>query len=88
MNKWKVRRLSITFRKEAGSIIATKADIHAASQFLRHADIQVTSMHYADHKERVSVEIGEFLEPENVAPISEAAERAKEAICSPLRDAV
>ena len=26
-----------TLRKEAGSIIATKAGIHAASQFLRHA---------------------------------------------------
>jgi integrase len=30
-----------TLRKEAGSIL-TKAGIHAASQFLRHADIQVT----------------------------------------------
>ena len=47
-----------TLRKEAGSIVATKAGIHAASQFLRHADIQVTSMHYADHKERVPVDIG------------------------------
>ena len=47
-----------TLRKEAGSIIATKAGIHAASRFLRHADIQITSMHYADHKERVSVDMG------------------------------
>jgi hypothetical protein len=46
-----------TFRKEAGSIIATKAGIHAASRFLRHSDIQVTSMHYADYKERVTVDM-------------------------------
>ena len=59
-----------TLRKEAGSIIATKAGIQAASQFLRHADIQVTSMHYADHKERVTVEIGSFLQPENVTSIN------------------
>ena len=50
-----------TLRKEAGSIIATKAGIHAASQFLRHADIQVTAMHYADHKERVTVDMGALL---------------------------
>ena len=55
-----------TLRKEAGSIIATKAGIHAASQFLRHADIQVTAMHYADHKERVTVDLGAWLRPENV----------------------
>ena len=62
-----------TLRKEAGSIIATKAGIQAASQFLRHADIQVTSMHYADHKERVVVEIGALLEPENVTAILQHA---------------
>jgi integrase len=54
-----------TLRKEAGSIIATKSGIHAASRFLRHADIQVTAMHYADHKERVTVGIGNFLKLEN-----------------------
>ena len=61
-----------TLRKEAGSIIATKAGIHAASQFLRHADIQVTAMHYADHKERVTVDLGAWLKPENVIPMSDA----------------
>jgi integrase len=55
-----------TLRKEAGSLIATNSGIHAASRFLRHSDIQVTAMHYADHKERVTVDIGAFLEPENV----------------------
>ena len=59
-----------TLRKEAGSIIATKAGIHAASRFLRHADIQVTSMHYADHKERVTVDIGGLLAPTNVVGLA------------------
>ena len=68
-----------TLRKEAGSIIATKAGIHAASQFLRHADIQVTAMHYANHKERVTVEIGSFLPPENVRRINSENEEHKRA---------
>jgi integrase len=59
-----------TLRKESGSIIATKAGIQAASQFLRHADIQVTSMHYADHKERVVVEIGALLNSQTIAPLT------------------
>jgi integrase len=55
-----------TLRKEAGSMISTKSGIHAASRFLRHSDIQVTAMHYADHKDRVTVDIGGMLQPENV----------------------
>jgi integrase len=58
-----------TLRKEAGSIIATQSGIHAASRFLRHADIQVTALHYADHKERVTVGIGALLKPENLTQI-------------------
>jgi integrase len=59
-----------TLRKEAGSMISTKSGIHAASRFLRHADIQVTAMHYTDHKERVAVDIGGMLQPENVTVIT------------------
>jgi hypothetical protein len=55
-----------TLRKEAGAMVATRQGIYAASRFLRHADIQVTAMHYADHKERVTVDMGALLEPENV----------------------
>jgi integrase len=66
-----------TLRKEAGSIVATKAGIHAASRFLRHADIQITSMHYADYKERVTVDIGALLRPENVTSISEDEKRER-----------
>jgi integrase len=50
-----------TLRKEAGSLIATNSGIYAASRFLRHADIQITAMHYADQKDRVSVGIGRWL---------------------------
>lgn len=53
-------------------MITTKSGIHAASRFLRHADIQVTAMHYADHKERVMVDIGGMLQPENVSLITPA----------------
>ena len=77
-----------TLRKEAGAMGETRQGMDAASRFLRHSDIQVTAMHYADHKERVVVDISALLEPENVTPISEAAEGAKEAICPPLRDVV
>jgi integrase len=66
-----------TLRKEAGSIIATRAGIYAASRFLRHADIQVTAMHYADHKERVTVDIGAMLAPTNVTSLPFAPPIAK-----------
>ena len=62
-----------TLRKEAGSLVATEAGIHAASRFLRHADIQITSACYADHKERVVVRIGALLGSENVVGMSPRA---------------
>ena len=62
-----------TLRKEAGSLVATEAGIHAASRFLRHADIQVTAAFYADHKERVAVRIGALLEPQNIIALPNAA---------------
>jgi integrase len=62
-----------TLRKEAGSLVATEAGIHAASRFLRHADIQITAAYYADHKDRVPVRIGSLLEPQNVIALPKAA---------------
>lgn len=44
-----------TLRKEAGALINAIAGIHAASRFLRHADLAVTSGHYADNRIRVVV---------------------------------
>ena len=72
-----------TLRKEAGSLISTKSGIHAASRFLRHADIQVTAMHYADHKERVTVDIGGMLRPENTNILSISETVADRSVHSP-----
>jgi integrase len=50
-----------TLRKEFGSIIAEKADIHTASRQLRHSTITTTAAYYADHRKRETVGIGEML---------------------------
>jgi integrase len=59
-----------TLRKEAGSLIATRKGIFAASRFLRHSDIKVTASYYADIKERVSIDLGELLPPASVLPFT------------------
>jgi integrase len=69
------RRAIHELRKEAGSIVATQSGIHAASRFLRHADIAITAAHYADHKERITVPLGALLKPDNVADMPQATER-------------
>lgn len=68
------RRALHTLRKEAGAIIATKSGIYSASRFLRHSDIKTTAQHYADNKERVSIDLGALLPPENVIPMPEQVE--------------
>ena len=62
------RRALHTLRKEAGSIIATKSGIYAAARFLRHSDIKVTAQHYADHKDRVSIDLGALMPAEDIIP--------------------
>lgn len=52
-----------TMRKEIGSIIATREGIFAASRFLRHSDIRITSRLYADSKVLVSSGLGALLAP-------------------------
>jgi integrase len=52
-----------TMRKEIGSIIATREGIFAASRFLRHSDIRITSRLYADTKTLVSSGLGALLAP-------------------------
>ncbi|MFT5465755.1 MAG: integrase [Verrucomicrobiales bacterium] len=42
-----------TLRKEVGSIIASEQGIFAASRYLRHSDIRITSAIYADKKQAV-----------------------------------
>lgn len=58
-------------RKEAGSLIASRDGILAASRFLRHADIQVTAAHYADIKQRVTVDVGALLPPASTIPFAD-----------------
>jgi integrase len=62
-------------RKEFGSLINAKAGIHASSRALRHANVTVTDMYYADSRARVTVGLGQLLEPDNlkVTPITAAA---------------
>lgn len=43
-----------TMRKEIGSIIANEHGIFAASRYLRHSDIRITSLIYADKKKIVT----------------------------------
>ncbi|NDV61653.1 tyrosine-type recombinase/integrase [Puniceicoccales bacterium CK1056] len=51
-------------RKESGSLISSNFGIEAARRHLGHADIAVTSAHYSDKKNKVTVDIP-------TAPISE-----------------
>lgn len=44
-------------RKEVGSIIASEEGIFAASRYLRHSDIRITSAIYADQKKRITPSI-------------------------------
>ena len=49
-------------RKEFGSVIADEHGIYAASRALRHADIGITTRHYADTKRRVPSGFGHRFE--------------------------
>lgn len=63
-----------TLRKEAGSIIATRDGIFAASTFLRHADIAVTARYYADKKTTTTIDMAMLLaqpETENACKVVE-----------------
>jgi integrase len=63
-----------TLRKEAGAMVASRDGIYAASRFLRHADIAVTSAHYADTKTRVMIPLGGLLPAENIEPFPSGKE--------------
>lgn len=71
------RRALHTLRKEAGAIIATKSGIYSASKFLRHSDIKTTAQHYADNKERVSIDLGALLPAEDVIPFPSGQSKTK-----------
>jgi len=48
-------------RKEIGSIIASEEGIFAASRYLRHSDIRITSAIYADQKKTIVPSVGKGL---------------------------
>jgi integrase len=50
-----------TLRKEFGSVVNRRHGIHAASLALRHANIAVTTRHYADSRPRVTPGFGGLL---------------------------
>ena len=64
LNKWlqgngvEDRKPLHALRKEAGSLVNNIHGLYAASRFLRHADIQVTSAHYIDTKEIITSGLG------------------------------
>ena len=66
-----IRKPIHELRKELGALITSKHGIYAASHTLRHSTVATTAAYYADKKERTTVDIGGWLEPENVTPITE-----------------
>lgn len=74
-------------RKEIGSVIATRDGIFAASRYLRHSDIRITSRLYADLKKPVSAGLGAFLKP-TPANIIEADFNAAQGAGSAKEEAV
>jgi integrase len=65
-----------TMRKEFGSMICQQAGLYAASRALRHADVGITAKHYLDQKERVSVDVGGMLRPENVTELKSTSKKS------------
>ena len=73
-----IRKPIHELRKELGALITTKHGIYAASHTLRHSTVATTAAYYADKKERTTVDIGGWLEPENVISIpDETAPQAR-----------
>jgi integrase len=64
-------------RKELGALITQEHGIYAASRTLRHSNVATTAAHYADKKERTTVDIGGWLEPENVTHLSKTIVETK-----------
>jgi integrase len=67
-------------RKELGALITSEHGIYAASRALRHSNVATTAAHYADKKERTTVNIGGWLEPENVTPMPSQEENSQKKI--------
>lgn len=58
-------------RKEIGSLIAAEHGIYAASRYLRHSDIRITTQYYVDKKRRVTPALSASLRLEKkIVPIA------------------
>ncbi|MFZ4764336.1 MAG: hypothetical protein ACOYMN_05235 [Roseimicrobium sp.] len=70
-----------TLRKEIGSVIASRDGIFAASRYLRHSNISITSKLYADSKTPVCAGLGSLLahSPGNVIEAAFVGEKGKQA---------
>jgi len=66
-----VRKPIHELRKELGALITSEHGIYAASRALRHSNVATTAAHYADKKERTTVDIGGWLEPDSVISLNE-----------------
>ncbi len=72
-----------TLRKEIGSVIASRDGILAASRYLRHSNISITSRIYADLKKPVSAGLGALLGRGRVADNVVAADFGDAAKAAP-----
>jgi integrase len=80
LNAWlrthgvKARKPLHELRKELGSLVTAEFGIYAASRVLRHSNVATTAAHYSDLKSRPVVNVGAWLQPENVEPFPSAME--------------
>ncbi len=73
-----------TLRKEIGSVIASRDGIFAASRYLRHSNIDITSKLYADSKHHIAAGLGAFLTA-NPANVVEADFKPAQTASKPKR---
>lgn len=68
-------------RKEIGSLVAAEHGIYAASRYLRHSDIRITTQYYVDKKQRITPALSSCLSPDRKV----VAIRDEEALIEPER---
>ncbi len=70
-------------RKEIGSLVASEHGIYAASRYLRHSDIRITTQYYVDKKQRITPALSAGLSLDRkIVPIAESERGEAEAMTS------
>jgi integrase len=64
-------------RKEFGSLVTKQAGLFAASRLLGHSGVAITERHYAEWRERVTVDLPALPAPPLTDPVGEPAEEAR-----------